>query len=135
VRLRELKPADLSAALKTHLSWAQQQRLDRMAPTHYRVPSGARRPIDYSGEKPVLAVRIQEMFGLCQTPTVARGRQTLLLHLLSPAGRPAQITEDLAGFWANSYPAVKKELKGRYPKHHWPDDPRQGQPRKGLRPR
>jgi ATP-dependent helicase HrpB len=99
------------------------------------VPSGSRRPIDYHGEIPVLAVRIQEMFGARDTPAIADGRHPLLLHLLSPAGRPAQITQDLAGFWANSYAAVKKELKGRYPKHYWPDDPLQATPTARVRPR
>jgi ATP-dependent helicase HrpB len=82
-----------------------------------------------------MAVRIQEMFGALETPTLAEGRQPLLLHLLSPAGRPAQITQDLGGFWENSYPAVKKDLKGRYPKHHWPDDPLNARPTARVRPR
>ena len=134
-RLNDLKRIDLTAALKAHLSWRQQQRLDLLAPTHLTVPSGSRRPIDYSGDIPVMAVRIQEMFGALETPTLAEGRQPLLLHLLSPAGRPAQITQDLGGFWENSYPAVKKELKGRYPKHHWPDDPLSAQPAACVRQR
>lgn len=133
-RLNDLKRIDLTAALRAHLSWRQQQRLDRLAPTHLTVPSGSRRPIDYSGDIPVLAVRIQEMFGARETPTLAEGRQPLLIHLLSPAGRPAQITRDLGGFWKNSYPAVKKELKGRYPKHHWPDDPLNARPTARVRP-
>jgi ATP-dependent helicase HrpB len=134
-RLNDLKRIDLTAALRAHLSWRQQQRLDLLAPTHLTVPSGSRRPIDYNGDIPVLAVRIQEMFGARETPTLAAGRQPLLLHLLSPAGRPAQITRDLGGFWENSYPAVKKELKGRYPKHHWPDDPLNAHPTARVRPR
>jgi hypothetical protein len=133
-RLNDLKRIDLTAALRAHLSWRQQQRLDRLAPTHLTVPSGSRRPIDYSGDIPVLAVRIQEMFGARETPTLAEGRQPLLIHILSPAGRPAQITRDLGGFWKNSYPAVKKELKGRYPKHHWPDDPLNARPTARVRP-
>ena len=83
----------------------------------------------------MLAVRIQEMFGAQETPTIAGGRQALLLHLLSPAGRPAQITQDLAGFWTNSYPAIKKELRGRYPKHEWPEDPQKAAPTARIRPR
>jgi ATP-dependent RNA helicase HrpB len=134
-RLNDLKRIDVKAVLKGHLSWVQQQRLDLLAPTHLTVPSGSRRPIDYSGDIPVLAVRIQEMFGARETPALAEGRQPLLIHLLSPAGRPAQITRDLAGFWKNSYPLVKKELKGRYPKHHWPDDPLNAQPTARVRPR
>ena len=122
-RLKALAGTDLKAALKGMLSFEQHRELDRLAPTHLAVPSGSRIGIDYSGNQPVLAVRLQEMFGLLQTPAVADGRQPLLLHLLSPAGRPVQITQDLAGFWRTGYMAVKKELKGRYPKHHWPDDP------------
>jgi ATP-dependent helicase HrpB len=126
---------DLQAALRARLSFRQQQLLDKLAPTHIVVPSGSRRPIDYSGETPVLAVRLQEMFGAVDTPAIADGRLPLQLHLLSPAGRAAQITQDLAGFWSNSYPSVKKELKGRYPKHHWPDDPLSAQPTNRTKPR
>ena len=121
--LKSLKHLDLKTALKGILTWHQQQSLERLAPTHFQVPSGSRLPIDYSGSPPILAVRIQEMFGATRTPTVGDGRQPLLLHLLSPAGRPQQVTTDLAGFWQNSYHDVKKTLKGRYPKHYWPDDP------------
>jgi len=134
-RLGDLKAADLTAALKSLLTWSQQQRLDELAPSHLVVPSGSRRPVDYSGETPVLAVRIQEMFGLRKTPSIAEGRQPLVIHLLSPAGRPAQITQDLAGFWRNSYPDVKKALKGRYPKHLWPEDPLNAAPTARVRPR
>jgi len=126
--IRALSRLDLHAALHSRLSWRRQQLLEKLAPTHIVVPSGSRRPIDYSAEKPILAVRLQEMFGCAETPAIADGRLPLLLQLLSPAGRPAQITEDLAGFWKNSYPAVKKDLKGRYPKHHWPDDPLSAEP-------
>jgi ATP-dependent helicase HrpB len=97
---------------------------DDLAPTHIAVPSGHRVHIDYvSGDIPVLAVKLQEMFGLADTPAIARGHVKLLLHLLSPARRPLQITQDLKGFWDGSYQQVKKEMKGRYPKHPWPDDP------------
>ncbi|MFZ1986529.1 MAG: ATP-dependent helicase HrpB [Desulfatitalea sp.] len=133
--LKALARLDLQAALRSRLSWRQQQRLDILAPTHMIVPSGSRRPIDYSTEIPVLAVRLQEMFGAVDTPTIADGRLPLKLHLLSPAGRPAQITQDLAGFWRNSYAAVKKELKGRYPKHYWPDDPLSAPPTSRAKPR
>jgi ATP-dependent helicase HrpB len=122
-RLRDLARVELKKALFNMLPYPQHQQLDELAPAHLTVPSGSRIPIDYSGEVPVLAVRLQEMFGLAQTPSVAGGRQPLLIHLLSPANRPVQITQDLAGFWQTGYLQVKKELKGRYPKHYWPDDP------------
>ena len=103
---------------------APPKRLEDEAPTHFPCPSGSRLPIRYTpGQPPVLAVRLQELFGLAETPTVASGRVPVLLHLLSPAQRPIQITQDLRGFWDTIYPEVKKELKGRYPKHVWPDDP------------
>ena len=134
-RLRDLARIELKKALAAMLSYQQRRLLDKLAPTHLTVPSGSRIPIDYSGDVPVLAVRLQEMFGLCQTPAVAGGRQPLLIHLLSPAGRPVQITRDLAGFWQTGYPEVKKELKGRYPKHYWPDDPLQAQATARVRPK
>ena len=134
-RLRDLTHVALKAALFIMLSHRQQQLLDELAPTHLTVPSGSRIPINYSGDVPVLAVRLQEMFGLSQTPSVAGGRQPLLIHLLSPAGRPVQITCDLAGFWQSGYQEVKKELKGRYPKHYWPDDPLQAQATARVRPK
>ncbi|CAK0778434.1 hypothetical protein WCLP8_690001 [uncultured Gammaproteobacteria bacterium] len=123
-RASHFKRLDLTAALQGMLSWDQRRRLDELAPTHLSVPSGSKVPIDYSaGEVPVLAVRVQEMFGATVHPAVAGGRIPLLLHLLSPAHRPVQITRDLPGFWTNSYPAVRADLRGRYPKHPWPDDP------------
>jgi ATP-dependent RNA helicase HrpB len=123
-RQAQLERLDLAALLRQQLSWEQQQALDRLAPTHIAVPSGSRVPIDYgAGEVPVLAVRLQELFGAKETPSVAGGRVPLLLHLLSPAGRPLQVTRDLGGFWTGSYPAVRSEMRGRYPKHPWPDDP------------
>jgi len=133
--IKALGRLDLAAALRSRLSWRQQQLLDTLAPTHIVVPSGTRKPIDYSCQPPVLAVRLQEMFGAVETPAIAGGRLPLQLHLLSPAGRPAQITQDLAGFWRNSYADVKKELKGRYPKHHWPDDPASAPPTSRAKPR
>jgi len=132
--LKALARLDLSNALRNLLTWQQQQRLDALAPTHIVVPSGKRRPIDYNCDPPILAVRLQEMFGTSETPAIANGRLALQLHLLSPAGRPAQITRDLSGFWRNSYAAVRKELKGRYPKHHWPDDPLSARPTDRARP-
>ncbi len=122
-RRAHLERLDLAGAVRSQLRWDQLQALDREAPTHITVPSGSRIPIDYSSEIPVLAVRLQEMFGLTQTPAVANGRVPLLLHLLSPAGRPVQVTRDLASFWAGAYREVKRDLKGQYPKHHWPDNP------------
>ncbi|HEY5806932.1 MAG TPA: ATP-dependent helicase HrpB [Povalibacter sp.] len=114
---------DIHGALLALLDWDQQQRLNELAPTHLSVPSGSRIPIDYSGDSPAVAVRLQEVFGLHDTPAVAGGRVPLTLQLLSPAHRPVQVTRDLTSFWARGYVEVKKELKGRYPKHFWPDDP------------
>lgn len=118
-----LSSLDLLPALKAQLSWKQLRLLDDQAPVSILVPSGRRVHLDYEGDTPVLAVKLQEMFGLGDTPMIAEGRVTVLLHLLSPAGRPVQITQDLRGFWNGGYQDVKKELKGRYPKHPWPDDP------------
>jgi ATP-dependent helicase HrpB len=127
---------DLSNALRSFISHAQGVILDREAPVNFIVPSGSVVPIDYSdGEIPTLSVRLQELFGLNQTPTVAAGRLPLLLKLLSPAGRPVQITRDLTSFWNRGYHEVKKDLKGRYPKHYWPDDPYTATPTRRARPR
>ncbi|MCP5330136.1 MAG: ATP-dependent helicase HrpB, partial [Pseudomonadales bacterium] len=104
-----------------------QQEAGKLAPTHLKVPSGSRIQIDYSSEEPVLAVKLQELFGQTDTPTILGSRLPLLVHLLSPARRPVQVTRDLAGFWAGSYFEVRKELKGRYPRHPWPDDPLQAE--------
>jgi ATP-dependent helicase HrpB len=121
---RDLAALDLLPPLRSLFSREMLRLLDERAPAHVVVPSGRRVEIDYlSGEEPVLAVKLQEMFGLSDTPTVAGGRVKLLLHLLSPAGRPVQVTRDLRNFWERGYPEVKRELKGRYPKHPWPDDP------------
>ncbi len=122
--LRSLQAVNLTTALLHLLTWSQRQRLDTVLPTHYTVPTGSRLPIRYDVEKPpALAVRIQEMFGEAQNPTVAEGRIPLVLELLSPAQRPLQITRDLAAFWRGAWPEVRKEMKGRYPKHPWPEDP------------
>jgi ATP-dependent helicase HrpB len=119
-----LASLDILQALKAKLSWEQQRRLDERAPTSLTVPSGSRAMLDYTaGDQPILAVKLQEMFGLADTPVIANGRVKVLLHLLSPARRPVQITQDLKGFWNSAYQQVKKDLKGRYPKHPWPDDP------------
>jgi ATP-dependent helicase HrpB len=126
---------DLSSALRSRLTYAQNAILDREAPTHFEVPSGSRIPIDYlDGEVPTISVRLQEMFGLHATPSVAAGRLPLLLKLLSPASRPVQITRDLVSFWERGYHEVKKDLKGRYPKHYWPEDPYTAEPTRRRRP-
>jgi len=133
--LQGLGKLDLHSILTTQLSFEKQQALQRLAPTRFEVPSGSAIRIDYSASPPVLAVKLQEMFGCEQTPSVAGGRVALLVHLLSPAGRPLQITQDLAGFWRSSYHEVKKEMKGRYPKHPWPDDPLAEPATRHTRPR
>jgi ATP-dependent helicase HrpB len=124
----DFRKLDMLEIIQSQLTWAQRQVLDRELPARLEVPSGSRYRIDYTRSPPTLAVKLQEMFGATQTPAVAGGRVNLMLHLLSPAGRPLQITQDLAGFWSNSYADVKKEMKGRYPKHPWPDDPRSATP-------
>jgi ATP-dependent helicase HrpB len=132
----QLQRLDLHGILQARLDWGQQQLLAREAPTHLKVPSGSRLPLRYAMQAPpVLAVRLQEMFGLADTPKVCGGSVALMLHLLSPAQRPVQITDDLAGFWKRTYPEVKRELKGRYPKHYWPDDPMLARPTARAKPR
>lgn len=127
--LDRVKRTDLNPPLQAMLTWDQQQKLDRLAPTHLTVPSGSSIRLDYETQDvPVLAVRLQEMFGCKETPRVANGKVPVMIHLLSPARRPVQVTKDLASFWANTYQDVKKELRGRYPKHAWPDDPLTAQP-------
>jgi ATP-dependent helicase HrpB len=128
-RLDALTEGELIEVLKARVDWSLRQRIDALAPVRMIVPSGMERRIEYlidddgSPASPVLAVKLQELFGLAETPRVAEGRMPVTLHLLSPAGRPLQVTQDLAGFWARTYPEVKKEMKGRYPRHPWPDDP------------
>lgn len=134
-RRAHLADLDLHAALVAKLDWKARQALDELAPTHVTVPSGSRVPVDYqSGEVPVLAVRLQEMFGATDTPRLAGGNVQVLLHLLSPARRPLQVTRDLKGFWEGSYRAVKADMKGQYPKHYWPDDPLQAEPTARAKP-
>ncbi|WP_028585363.1 ATP-dependent helicase HrpB [Desulfogranum mediterraneum] len=135
-RLQQLRQLPLQTIFNTILGWERQQRLERLAPLSITVPSGSRIRIDYlQGDSPVLAVRLQEMFGQLSSPTICGGRLPLLIHLLSPARRPIQITSDLAGFWTGSYQEVKKELKGRYPKHYWPDEPLKAPPTRGVKPK
>jgi ATP-dependent helicase HrpB len=134
-RLEDIRRLDLVEVLQGRLGWQRRQRLDRLAPEHLQVPSGARRRLDYTADPPVLAVKLQEMFGLTDTPRVCEGRVPVMLHLLSPAQRPVQVTQDLAGFWARGYPEVRKELRGRYPKPPWPDDPWNALPTARTKPR
>lgn len=135
-RLAQLGSLDLHAALAAHLGHERLRRLDSLAPAQLVVPSGSRIPIDYSDpDAPGFAVRLQEVFGLAETPRVAGGRVPLTISLLSPARRPVQVTRDLASFWQRGYAEVRKELKGRYPKHFWPDDPRAATPTSRVRPR
>lgn len=123
-RLDALDEQALGEALKSGLDWSLRQRIDSLAPRRIKVPSGQERPVSYAqGSPPVLAVKLQELFGLADTPRVADGRVPVLLHLLSPGGKPLQVTQDLRSFWQATYPEVRKEMKGRYPRHPWPDDP------------
>ena len=134
-RLSDLDDLNLHELLKQRLTHQQRSRLDDLAPTHIEVPSGQRRPIDYSDpDAPVLAARIQEFFGLTETPRIAGGRVALTIHLLDPAQRPAQITQDLRHFWNDTYFEVRKDLRGRYPKHYWPEDPFDATPTHRVRP-
>jgi len=134
--LDALTRVDLREALLSPLGWEDRNLLDRWAPTHLEVPSGSRIALDYSDPvAPVLAVRLQEVFGLTQTPRVGGGRIPLTLHLLSPARRPVQVTRDLESFWREGYFQVRKDLRGRYPKHYWPEDPHQAQATRRVRPR
>jgi ATP-dependent helicase HrpB len=134
--LDRVQRLNLAPPLHALLTWEQRRRLDRDAPTHLTVPSGSTVRVDYeTPDLPVLAVRLQEMFGCKETPRVAGGRGPVMLHLLSPAHRPVQVTQDLASFWANAYQDVRKELRGRYPKHHWPEDPLTALPTAKTKPR
>ncbi|ROL76363.1 ATP-dependent helicase HrpB [Pseudomonas chlororaphis] len=122
-RLSHFANLELASIVHSLLPWPLPQRLDELAPHHLTVPSGSSIRLDYSEQPPILAVRLQELFGLAETPRIAGGRQVVKLHLLSPARRPVQVTQDLANFWRSTYAEVKKDLKGRYPKHYWPNDP------------
>lgn len=131
----DLRRIDLVAALHGLLPWPEASRLDELAPERIEVPSGSRVRVDYTQEQPVLAVRLQEVFGWTDVPRLADGRVPVLLHLLSPARRPAAVTADLDSFWDTGYPAVRADLRGRYPKHAWPDDPRTAVATRGGKPR
>jgi ATP-dependent helicase HrpB len=132
---QELRNIDLSAALWAQLTWAQQQAVDRLAPSHITVPTGSRIRVEYrlGAEAPVVRVRLQECFGLADTPRVDDGRRPVLLELLSPGFKPVQLTSDLRSFWEGTYFEVRKELKRRYPKHAWPDNPLEADPVRGVR--
>jgi ATP-dependent helicase HrpB len=132
-RAQHLERLDLHAILKSLVPHRLQRRLDELAPARITIPSGAEIAIDYDSDgDPVLRARLQEMFGLTQTPKIADGRVPLRLELLSPAGRPLAVTQSLETFWTNAYPHVRAEMRGRYPKHSWPEDPREAVP---VRPR
>jgi ATP-dependent helicase HrpB len=134
--LADIGADTLSEALRALLPWPLQRRLDAEAPTHIEVPTGSQVAIDYGAEEgPVLAVRVQELFGLDRHPTLAGGRVPLILHLLSPAQRPIQITRDLPGFWRGSWASVRADMRGQYPKHPWPEDPLSAPPTRRAKPR
>jgi ATP-dependent helicase HrpB len=134
--LADIGVDDLEAALHALLPWEMQRRLEAEAPTHFETPAGSRHALDYAAEAgPSLSVRVQELFGLAVHPTLAKGKVALTLELLSPAHRPIQITRDLPGFWQGSWASVKSEMKGRYPRHVWPDDPAKAQPTTRAKPR
>lgn len=134
--LDDLRRADLGAALLDRVDWSLRSTIDQSAPTHITVPSGSRIPVSYSdAAAPMLAVRLQELFGATETPSVLDGRVPLVIHLLSPAHRPVQVTRDLPGFWRTSYADVRKDLRGRYPRHSWPEDPTTAVPTHRAKPR
>ncbi|KWV47834.1 ATP-dependent helicase [Bradyrhizobium macuxiense] len=134
--LKDLSAGDLSDALMVLLPWELRARLDREAPTHFEAPTGTQLAIDYEAEQgPTIAVRLQELFGLNTHPSIAKGAVPLVLELLSPAQRPVQVTRDLPGFWRGSYAAVRSDLRGRYPRHPWPEDPASAMPTRRVKPR
>jgi ATP-dependent helicase HrpB len=136
ISLKEFSGGDLSDALMSLLPWELRARLDREAPTHFEAPTGTMLAIDYEAEQgPTIAVRLQELFGLNTHPSIARGKVPLVLELLSPAQRPVQVTRDLPGFWRGSYAAVRTDLRGRYPRHPWPEDPANAMPTRRVKPR
>ncbi|MEO5763270.1 MAG: ATP-dependent helicase C-terminal domain-containing protein [Vicinamibacteria bacterium] len=133
----ELLRIDTAHALNAMLSWNQQREVASLAPPIIEAPTGSRIELTYfaDGSSPVLAIRLQEIFGWLDTPTVNDGRTRVTLHLLSPACRPVQVTQDLKNFWSNTYPEVRKELRSRYPRHSWPDDPLTAAPVRGPKRR
>ena len=133
--LADLKALDLTEPLRMHLGHAHVQDLDRLMPSHFETPLGRRIAIDYDGEMPAIEVRLQELFGVTRHPTVGPKALPLRITLLSPGGKPVQVTADLPGFWTNSYPDVRRDMRGRYPRHPWPDDPTLAEPTLRAKPR
>jgi ATP-dependent helicase HrpB len=133
-RRADLERVSTHDAISRLLPWPAAARFEELAPDRLPVPSGSRIRLDYSGDEPVLPVRVQEAFGWTDTPTIADGRVHVVLHLLSPAGRPVAVTSDLASFWRNGYQQARAELRGRYPKHPWPDDPTTAAPTRRVKP-
>ena len=131
----DLKALDLTEALRAALNWEQQQRLDRLAPAHFMTPLDRKVPIDYAGGQPEIAVRLQEMFGVTEHPAIGPKRLPLKVTLLSPGQRPVQVTTDLPGFWDSSYADVRKDMRGQYPRHPWPENPREADPTLRAKPR
>ena len=133
-RKEHIARISLIDVLRSLLTWDQQRELDALAPTHLQVPSGSQIRIDYLDQSaPAVSVRLQEVFGLDATPRIGNGRIPVTFKLLSPAQRPVQVTRDLASFWRGSYADVRKDMRGRYPKHYWPENPLEAQPTRGVR--
>ncbi|HSM41353.1 MAG TPA: ATP-dependent helicase C-terminal domain-containing protein, partial [Afifellaceae bacterium] len=130
-----IRPRDLKNALAGLLPWQRMADLNRQLPDRFTAPSGQTVPIDYSGEDPVVRLKVQNLFGLNEHPTVMDGRHALLLELLSPAGRPLAFTRDLPGFWRGAWADVRADMRGRYPKHDWPEDPAEAEPQAGAKRR
>ena len=134
--LADFSASDMSDALMALVPWNQRTQLDREAPTHFEAPTGTAVPIDYEAEEgPKISIRLQELFGLNVHPSIARGKLPLVVELLSPAQRPVQVTRDLPGFWRGSYAAVRADLRGRYPRHPWPEDPANAEATRRAKPR
>jgi ATP-dependent helicase HrpB len=134
--LSQLSPDDLQSALTELLPWPLRRRLEAEAPTHFTAPTGSNVAIDYEAEAgPTISIRLQELFGLSDHPAIAGGRVPLVIELLSPAHRPVQVTRDLPGFWRGSYAAVRTDMRGRYPRHPWPEDPLAAAPTRRAKPR
>ena len=131
----DLRALDLTEPLRGALTWEEMQTVDRLAPGKFDTPLGRSVPIDYEGEHPSIALRLQELFGVTAHPAVGPRRHPLRITLLSPAGRPVQVTMDLPGFWATSYADVRKDMRGQYPKHPWPEDPAAALPTLRAKPR
>jgi ATP-dependent helicase HrpB len=131
----DLRALDLTEALKSRLAWDQSETLNRIAPAHFETPLGRHVPIDYTGDAPAIEIRIQEMFGVTQHPVVGAAKTPLRVTLLSPGHKPIQVTQDIPRFWATSYSDVRKDMRGEYPRHPWPEDPRVAEPTLRAKPR